>query len=208
MATVALWPSSAVAADELGLSNDGVYWSSQLAAPLFDPAFRWVPGDREESAFWVRNQSSDGATLDVALVGSGVDSLMETGDLTVAVRAEGGPWRSANQVGRQSLISSLSVEPGHTEKVTVSVVFAAASTNESQVLQYDLKFDVRLTQDTSGGSDGRSDDEDDSDGSDGHDDDGLPGTGGLPWWVLPFGSGLVAGGVSLAMCTRKERTHG
>jgi hypothetical protein len=90
-------------------------------------------------------------------------------------------------------------------------VFAAASTNESQVLQYDLKFDVRLTQDTSGGSDGRSDDEDDSDGSDGtdgHDDDGLPGTGGLPWWVLPFGSGLTVGGVSLAALARKERTHG
>jgi hypothetical protein len=210
MASVALWPSSAAAADKLGLSNDGIHWSSNLAAPLFDPSFRWVPGDREESAFWVRNQSSDRATLDVALVGSGIDSLMETGDLAIAVRAEGGSWHSAIQVGRQSLISLMSVEPGHVEKVTVAVVFAAVSTNESQVRQYDLAFDVRLTQDTSGGSDGDSrSDDDESDGSDGRgQDDGLPGTGGPPWWVFPLGTGLTAGGVSLATRTRKERTDG
>jgi hypothetical protein len=214
MATVALWPSSAVAADKLGLSNDGIHWSSNLAAPLFDPSFRWVPGDREESAFWVRNQSSDRATLDVALVGSGIDSLMETGDLAIAVRAEGGPWYSATQVGRQSLISSMSVGPGHMEKVTVAVVFAAASTNESQVRQYDLAFDVRLTQDTSGGSDSDSDgnsrsDDDESDGGAGRgQDDGLPGTGGSPWWVFLLGTGLTAGGVALATRTRKERTNG
>ena len=139
---------------------------------------------------------------------------METGDLAIALRAEGGPWHSANQVGRQSLISSMSVEPGHVEKVTVAVVFAAASTNESQVRQYDLAFDVRLTQDTSGDSDDDSDgdsrsDDDESDGSDDRgQDDGLPGTGGTPWWVFLLGTGLTAGGVSLATRTRKERTDG
>ena len=63
-ALILLTATPAVAADEIGLSSDGFSWGSTLPQPLFDPAFRWVPGDRETASFWVRNQSGDGALLD------------------------------------------------------------------------------------------------------------------------------------------------
>ena len=93
VAAILLAAAPAIAADEVGLSSDGVSWGSALSEPLFDPAFRWVPGDRETASFWVRNESSDAALLDVAILGSSVDALMETGDLsvTVAVAGGGGP---------------------------------------------------------------------------------------------------------------------
>lgn len=211
--TVVLWPVSATAADELGLSNDGATWSASLPSPLFDSNFRWVPGDRQQKSFWVRNQSGDKALLDITVLGSSVDSLMETGDLEVDVRAGSGPWHSTRQVGRHKLVSSMGVSAGQKEKVTVAVNFDFASPNQSQIKKYDLNFEVRLTQDTSGGRhNGHHDGHHDGNGSKGHghkDKNGdLPGTGGLPWWVLPLGTGLTGGGIALVTGARKERTHG
>lgn len=215
-ATMAVVPTAAQASDRIGLSTDGVNWSATLNAPLFDPNFRWVPGDREESSFWVRNQSNDGATLDIAVLGNAVDALMETGDLDVQVRAGDGPWHDTNQVGRQSLVSSMKVAPGEQMKVTVAIAFAPASTSESESKSVDLRFDVRLTQAVPGGGGSGSDHSDDQ--SDGHSDDrsdndsgdhsGLPGTGGAAWWVLPAGMALAAGGATLTRGTRRRRAHG
>jgi hypothetical protein len=209
---VVLWPAPASAADALGLSNDGTTWSSSLPSPLFDSTFRWVPGDRQQRTFWVRNQSSDKAVLDIAVLGSSVDSLMETGDLEVEVRAGTGPWHSTRQAGRHTLISSMEVAPGQKESVTVAVGFDSASLNDSQVTKYTLNFEVRLSQDTSGqgddGNDGNDGNSSDHLHGDGDRDDDLPGTGGLPWWVLPVGAGLTGGGVALVAGVRRERSHG
>lgn len=202
---VILWPAPASAADELGLSNDGSSWSSDLPSPLFDSNFRWVPGDRQERAFWVRNQSDDTAVLDISVLGSSVDSLMATGDLAVEVRAGSGAWHSTRQVGRHELISSMDVSAGQKEKVTVAVDFDFASSNQSQIKNYDLTFEVRLTQDTPG--DGGAGENDGSKGHHGDDNGDLPGTGGLPRWVLPLGAGLTAGGVAFVAAARKERAH-
>jgi hypothetical protein len=205
--TVVLWPAQATAADELGLSNDGITWSASLPSPLFDSHFLWVPGDRQQRTFWLRNQSSDNAVLDVTVLGSTVDSLMESGDLTVEMRAGTGPWHSTRQVGAHKLISSMDVAPGQQEKVTVAVDFDLASPNHSQIKKYNLNVEVRLTQDTHRGN---ADGHQDGDGSDGrgHGDGDLPGTGGPPWWVLPVGTGLTGGGIGLVVGARKERTHG
>jgi hypothetical protein len=198
--TVALWPMAAHAADELGLSNDGTTWASTLPAPLFDSNFRWVPGDRQERSFWVRNQSGDEAVLDIAVLGSSVDSLMDTGDLKVEVKAGDGAWHSTDQAGDQKLVSSLSVTAGQREKVTVAVDLDAASSNHSQLRKVELAFEVRLTQDTAGGTRGG--------GSDhrGHRNDNhdLPGTGGPPWWVLPLGAALTGSGMYLVGAMRTE----
>src|SRR5688500_5683454 len=104
-AAILLTATPAVAADEIGLSSDGGSWSSTLAQPLFDPAFRWVPGDHETASFWVRNESDDSALLDVAILGSSIDSLMETGDLTVTVAAASGGGASTTRPDRQELLS-------------------------------------------------------------------------------------------------------
>jgi hypothetical protein len=217
-ATMAAVPTAAHASDRVGLSTDGVTWSATLSAPLFDPNFRWVPGDREESSFWVRNQSTDGATLDIAVLGSAVDALMETGDLDVQVRAGDGPWHSTNHVGRQSLVSSMAVAPGQEMKVTVAISLDPASLSESESKTVDLRFDVQLTQAVPGGngqrddhSDSDSDDHSDNDSDDGSDDrdaSGLPGTGGPPWWPLVAGAAVVAGGAALSSVTRRRHRNG
>jgi hypothetical protein len=202
-----LTPSAAVADGELGLSADGQTWGRNLSKPLFDPAFRWVPGDRETASFWVRNQSDGPAVLDVTMVGSAVDSLIRTGDLTVRVVTESGAAGSTSTPGSHSLVRSLRVPRGQSERVDVTVDFDRASTNESEVKNLNLAFDVRLTQDTTAADRGTGDD----DGSGHRDDDrdvGLPGTGGPSWWVFPLGTALVAGGVALATRTRRERTDG
>jgi hypothetical protein len=206
--TAVLWPVSATAADELGLSNDGATWSASLPSPLFDSTFRWVPGDRQQTSFWVRNQSGDKALLDITVLGSSVDSLLETGDLEVEVRAGTGPWHATQQVGSHKLISSISVAAGQKEKVTVAVDFDSASTNHSQVKKYNLNFEVRLTQDASGGNHLGHHDGDGSNGQHHKDKNGdLPGTGGLPWWVLPLGTVLTGGGIAVVAGARKERIH-
>jgi len=209
VSTVALWPMAAHAADQLGLSNDGSTWASTLPAPLFDSNFRWVPGDRQERSFWVRNLSGDKAVLDIAVRGSSIDSLMDTGDLDVEVKAGNGPWHVTDQAGRQQLVSSMPVAAGQSEKVTVAVDFDPASTNQSQLKEIVLAFEVRLSQDTSGGTPGGSGQDDDDDGSGHHGDrdrgDDLPGTGGLPWWVLPLGTALTGAGVLAVVATREEQ---
>lgn len=203
--TVALWPMAAHAADELGLSNDGTTWASTLPAPLFDPNVRWVPGDRQEESFWVRNLSGDGAVLDIAVLGSPIDSLVETGDLDVEVKAGNGPWHATDQAGRHTLVSSMPVEAGQREKVTVAVDFDPASTNHSQFKRLELAFEVRLTQDTLGGNGSH----DGHHGSGHHGDrdrnGDLPGTGGLPWWVLPLGTALTGAGAFAVAATREEQ---
>jgi hypothetical protein len=213
-AAILLTAAPAVAADEIGLSSDGVSWGSTLTQPLFDPAFRWVPGDRETTSFWVRNQSNERALLNVAILGSSIDSLMETGDLSVKVAAASGGGGSTTTTGRHELLSSRPVEPGQTERIDVTVAIDSASTNQSQVKTLDLQFEVRLTQDT--GTPEVSDDSDDSDGSDNGGDDGdgrdrdglLPGTGSSvdrAW--LWFAAGLIGGGLAFVGWTRrKERS--
>lgn len=197
---VALCPGPAFAADEIGLSNDGVHWSPDLATPLFDPGFRWVPGDRETASFWVRNQSEDGARLEIVVLGDGIDSLMTTGDLSVTIGSENGGASSTMTTGRQ-LLSSRPVEAGETERIDVTIAFDSAATNQSQVKALDLRFEVRLTQSLAG-SDDHSDDSDDGD------DAGrvgvLPGTGGASWWLLPAGWLSVAAGWLAVLAVRRR----
>ena len=212
-AVILLTATPAVAADEIGLSIDGVSWGSTLPRPLFDPAFRWVPGDNKTAAFWVRNESDDSAVLDIAVLGSSIDSLMETGDLTVTVAAAGGGGGSTTRPGRQELLSSRTVQPGHTERIDVTVALDPASTNESQVTALDLRFEVRLTQGSGGSDDSDADSDDGDDGDDSGDDRDrngiLPGAGGPAGWPLSAGLfGFGAGWLLIAASRRIRQSDG
>jgi hypothetical protein len=142
------------------------------------------------------------------VLGSAVDALMETGDLHVQVRAGDGPWHDTNQVGRQSLVSSMKVAPGQQMKVTVAVAFAPTSTNKSEAKSLDLRFDVHLTQAVPGDGGNGSDHSDDhsDNASDNH--SGLPGTGGAAWWALPVGMALAGGGAALTRGMGRGRENG
>ncbi len=203
-AVILLTATPAVAADEIGLSTDGVSWESTLSQPLFDPAVRWVPGDRKTASFWVRNESADSALLDVAILGSSIDSLMETGDLSVTVAAASGGGSSTTMTGRHELLSSRAVRPGQTDRIDVTAALDSASTNESQVKALDLRFEVRLTQDA-GASDNSDESDDDSDDSDDDSDRNgiLPGTGGPVGW--PLSAGLLGLCVGLLLFATARR---
>lgn len=200
---VALWPAPAMAADELGLSNDGSAWSGNLPQPLFDSGFRWVPGDVKTASFYVRNQSRDGALLDLSVTGTTVRTLTQTGDLDIAVRVGDGSWVDTRQSGAQRLVTSAPVASGQQSRVDVRVELDRDSANQSQAKQVDLQFAVRLTQGV-----GRRPDRNGHGDDHGHgDDDGLPGTGGAPLWVLLAGAGSVAAGATVVAAARKERRH-
>ena len=207
-AAILLIATPAVAADEIGLSTDGASWGSTLSQPLFDPGFRWVPGDRESASFWVRNQSDASALLDIAILGSSIDSLMETGDLSVTVAAASGGGGSTTRTGRHELLSSRAVQPGQTERIDVTVAIDPAATNQSQVKSLELQFEVRLTQDSPTPED-PADNDNNGDG-DSRDRNGfLPGTGGSAPWLLPAGLiGVALGLLAVAVTRRKEASDG
>ena len=199
--TILAAPAAAQADDELGLSTDGRTWSSSLTTSLFDPDMRWVPGDSETSAFYVRNQSSDQGKLEIDVLGSEVDSLLETGDLHVATRVGDGDWVSVSAPGRQDLSRSR-VAPRDVAKVAVRVSFDYSSPNPSQVKRLKLAFAVRLTQssDVAAGGAELGDDGNDARGLNGL----LPNTGtalGLTWVLL---AGMLLGGGLLLISKKKD----
>ena len=64
-AAAALGGTAATAAPPGGaieLSVDGQTWSADLAADLFDPAFRWVPGDTETASLLMRSRACPAAS--------------------------------------------------------------------------------------------------------------------------------------------------
>lgn len=176
---------AAIADGELGLSNDGVIWGRTLAHPLFDSAFRWVPGDTETRSFFVRNQSGQAGDLVIDVQGSRANALMQTGDLSVSARGVDGAWQAISEPGRHRLLSEVQVPSGDRKRVQVTVAFGPASTNQSQIKALDLKFQVRLTEHID--SEGRP-----------RPGNGLPDTGASPCGGrVALGIGLVGCGVLL-----------
>jgi LPXTG-motif cell wall-anchored protein len=211
---LAVVAAPASAEGEIGVSPDGVHWSSSLGAPLFDPTLRWVPGDTRESSMYVRNQAAQAAEMVVDVVGAEVDSLLETGDLTVSGRVDDGDWRDLAGPGTHRLLDAVAARPGEVLKVDLRVAFAATSVNVSQALSLNLNLRVGLTQAEAGSNDpgtgGTIGEPDDSDAGSGQDDSGsgaiglLPGTGGPASWVLVTGVALLVTGTIVASRRRKE----
>lgn len=200
----------ASAAGELGLSPDGVHWAATLPAPIFDPAFRWVPGDSEIGTFYVRNQSSDPGVLDLTMLATAVTDLIDTGDLTVSARVDGGAWTGVKTSGPHALVAGEDVPAGAIRKVDVKVDFAPASANDSQEKVLDLRFTVSLHQGSSvSGPSGGSGSGNGS--GPGHGGNGLPNTGSdIHLWMLLVGGFSIALGVFLARISSptERKTHG
>lgn len=139
----------ASAADELGLSSDGTTWAGSLPQPLFDPAFRWVPGDSETASFYVRNQSPDAGVLDLNLVTGPVEDLISSGEISVSAQLDGGAFTSVDTAGEHLLIDRAQLASGVVHKVTVRVDFDSTAVNPSQQRELDLRFSATLSQDAS-----------------------------------------------------------
>lgn len=185
----------ASAANEIGLSRNGVTFTSSLSGSLFDPAFVWVPGDVESETFYVRNQGGDTARLTVDILGKQVSELIESGDLHVTATS-GSQAKTISSAGDHRLLTVPDVQADQIVPVKVTVAFDEASTNETQLLSSDLTFRINLKQTSAvlGEDDG--------------DDDGnglLPDTGAsTPLWLA--GLAAICIGTGAALISRR-RTH-
>lgn len=197
----------ASAAGELQLSADGVTWGASLPAPLFDPAFRWVPGDSETRSFYVRNNAAEDGVLNLFMLPAQFGDLMTSGDLSVSAQVDGGTWVSASTADNTHvLIDNATVPSGAVVKVNVRIDFASTSTNATQDRLVGLAFDVSLTQGalvlapTTGGG--------------GHGHGGVSAPGSLPNTgndvsplTIIFGALLLAVGAGLALFGQRREAR-
>ncbi len=195
------------AAEEIGLSNDGTTWSSTLEHPLFDPAFRWVPGDSETASFYVRNQGPSSALLTIEARSAGTDELLDDDDIALRARAADGEWVSVeNGVASRSLTSE-SIRRGDVVEVVVNATFDPVSTNQSQTRHLLLRLDVTLTDALEdGGGEGAGND--DGPGGSGVGSGSLAGllpeTGSATTWLALWVGALLAG-LGLALAARRRQ---
>jgi hypothetical protein len=210
---IAAAPSGASAADEIGLSKDGSSWSTTLAVPLFDPDFRWVPGDDESTSFFVRNQGPSGAQLKISAQSADTDQLLRNEDIALFARADGGPWLELQNGVATAELTDGAIERSGMARVDVRVRFNPASTNPSQNRSLSLTFVVTLTDAAVGNVDNDNDDGDGDDSSGGDDDDsggrneddGLPGAGSsISPQTLWIAAVLIGAGLALVRRARRE----
>ncbi|MEO6606134.1 MAG: LPXTG cell wall anchor domain-containing protein [Aeromicrobium sp.] len=190
---ILLGSAAPAAADgELGISSNGASYSPTFHGPLFSSAIKWVPGDSRTATFYVRNQSTDTASLTVTLLGDHVGQLLDSGDLTVSATGGGGAFTPASNGDEQLLLLSEGIEGGDVVPVQVKVDFSYSSPNDTQLTSTDLNFRVTLTQ-TADVSPG--------DGSTG----ALPDTGSPDiTWIGLFGSILLGTGVAIVSRRRNN----
>lgn len=221
VAVVALGVAPAHADDEIGLSRDGVTWSEQLAAPLFAPDFRFVPGDVEQRTFQVRNDGPSDGVLTVDVVAEDPDALLAADDFVIEARVGAGPWVPV-ETGTTRAATELKVAEDARTTVAVRAAYAWEATG--QLVGVPFRLQLTLSEDGEvGGVDEGGDDGGDggSGGAVGGVDDSAGGDGILPDTGSPFGigliwlaAGLVGTGIALLRPARRRRgseavaTHG
>ncbi|WGX99315.1 hypothetical protein [Nocardioides sp. L-11A] len=196
---VGIAAAPAQAADEIGLSTDGVTWVPQLAAPLYPAGFRWVPGDVEERSFRVRNGGPSAGEVTVDVVTADPAALLASSDFHLEARVADGPWTEVLDGTTRLQPAVLDVPRGADTTVSVRGSFRPEATGH---LDRTASFEVRLTMSEDGDIAGEQDE-----GEVGGQDDGvLPDAGsavgaGLLW----LAAGLVGTGLALVRPRRARR---
>lgn len=197
--------SPALAADELGLSLDGVNWSSSISDPLFDPSFRWVPGDSETATFYVRNQGGSAGDLVVDVIGSQAGSLLDSGGLHITATGGEGDWVTVSESGTHRLLTAPEIADGAVAPIDVKVSFDESSPNQTQLLAAEMTFRITLSESVPGGSGTAGGSGTNTDGS------GLPGSGAPELrWIAAIGAILFGTGLALVARRRdagREEAH-
>ncbi|MEZ0580026.1 LPXTG cell wall anchor domain-containing protein [Nocardioides sp. MH1] len=190
----------ACADEEVGVSSDGRHWHADLRTPLFDPAFRWVPGDRQVRSFYVRNQGPTRARMSLEVRSRDTGHLLPDDDVDLAARAAGGPWVELENGRAGGIVVQDALDAGSRVRVEVRVAFNPASTNQSEVRRLPLTFRVLLAQDGPGGDGPGS-----GPGGDGAVTGVLPSTGnGVQTWFVWLGAALVGAGLALVAAARRR----
>lgn len=190
--------SPAAADDELGISRDGASWSSELDGSLFDPAVRWVPGDRRVAKFYVRNRADGGGRLVVSATTDDPDQLLRHGDLRIHARVGAGRWVALDSRDGAFELDRRALGAGDTRRVRVRAAFRPTAGNDTQARHVHLSFAVSLAQIAAGP------------GDDGGGEGDLPQVGSsTSVWVLLGGACAVGAGAALMRKrTREEAGDG
>lgn len=211
-AVVTLVAAPAHADEEIGLSRDGVTWSQELDAPLFDPGFRFVPGDVETRSFQVRNDGPSAGLLTVQVVATDPSALLLADDFTIEARVAGGAWVDV-EAGTTPVRTELQVAQGAQTQVAVRASFDWESTVQVRSVPFRVVLTLEEDGDVGGVDEGNGNGDGDGDGNGGGDvggeSDGLPATGsaiapGLFW----LAAGLIGGGVALVRRREREEVSG
>ncbi|KAA1424123.1 LPXTG cell wall anchor domain-containing protein [Nocardioides antri] len=190
--------ASARAADEVGLSSDGVVWYDALHRPLFDPAQRWVPGDVETASFYVRNQGPSAAQLTIEVRSADGARLLADDDIEITARAEGREWLAVENGRASPWLTERAIEQGGQVRVDVTVRFVWQAPNSTMLDRLPLDFRVRLVE--TGPSDGP--------GPDSGPDGLLPDTGSAVSLIVVWvGAILVGSGLALLAGARRRRAR-
>ncbi|WP_427870188.1 hypothetical protein [Leucobacter luti] len=134
-ATVAASTPATAVSDPLLISSDGVHFAPGPGPRLFADLGRVVPGDRARETVWVRNDSSDPASLAVALVDVAASdpalagaSTLEVGVSTGAAGDPPGAGTRTTTVaaaqdagGRVPAAEAVALAPGATARVDVAL---------------------------------------------------------------------------------------
>jgi len=178
--------SPSAAADEIGLSRDGVTWHERLTEPMFDPRRTWVPGDTRVVEFLVRNQARTEAEMTVTVKAADRDELLDDDHIELRARS-GGPWVTLRNGEPSGQLTPTSVGRGGIVRVELQAQFTADSSNASQRSELAPRVDVTLEEAVprQGG--------DNDDGDEGRDDEsssalhaGTPMDAPRPGSVLPL----------------------
>jgi hypothetical protein len=193
----------AFADDEIGVSRDGVSWSRQLDAPLFDDGFVWVPGDVEQASFLVRNDGPSAGELTVDVLAEDPDELLVSDAFTLEARVGTGPWAEVLDGSTTLEPAVLDVPEGARTRVTVRGTFDPATTDHMDEI---APFRVRVTLSEDGDIGGEDDNNGDGDGDVGGAEDGLPDTGSpLASGTIWIAAALIGAGIALVRPGRERR---
>lgn len=143
IALVALVGAAPAHADEeLGFSRDGVTWTANLPGPLFPASTLWVPGDVQQSSFYVRNQGPTDGQMTVNALTKDSQKLISSGAMVIAARVGSGPW-TALSVGKTRVLPAiLKVAQNAISKITVQVAFQPSTTAQMNLA---ASFQLRIT---------------------------------------------------------------
>lgn len=190
----------ASADDEIGLSRDGVSWSRQLDAPLFDDAFLWVPGDIEQESFIVRNDGPSAGELAVDVVSEDPDGLLASDAFLLEARVGTGEWVEIAAGTTAVTPTVLDVPEGARTRITVRGTFRPETTDHMDEI---APFRVRVTLSEDGDVGGETEG---NGGGEVGGQDALPDTGSpLGSGVIWFAAALIGAGIALVRPGRESR---
>ncbi len=198
LAIVLMGSAPAIAADQIGLSRDGVNWTSSLSGGLFESSMLWVPGDSESAVFHVRNQGPSSALLTIEARSADTDELLSNEDIRLRTRADAGPWVDLENGVPSEGLTQRAIQRGDTVRIELNATFEPSSPNRSQRKRLAPVFSVTLVDALEAG--GRGGDRSDDAGGGGL----MPDTGSpISVWVVVLAGGMLATGVRLARRRRE-----